>query len=237
MNWKNKVLFYFFLVFAFTTVAQTKTLPDKNVSVFISDSIIDASLKSNDFVYVVPRQLSTPASWREKWNSFVQSVFKKISELQNSDNFKIVATVALFVTLIYFISTSGFTQKRNTETNTAETEWDLLYQQARKDDAFLQNLAMFESKESWAEAVRWMFIKYLSQLEKQQMIVWQSGKTNLDYCKELSHPQIKQVYTALMEGYNDAWFGHHLTDNSAYLKYKDLAMTAITALNEKVKES
>lgn len=237
MNGKNSGLFLLFMVFANLAIGQIKNHPQKNLGIIISDSIINASLKSRDFIYVVPRQLSTPASWREKWNSFVQSVLKKIFELQKNDNFKIVAIVALFVTLIYFISTSGFTQKRNTATNTAETEWDLLYQQAQKDDAFLQNLALFESKNSWAEAVRWMFIKYLSQLEKQQMIVWQSGKTNLDYSKELSHAQIRQVYTALMEGYNDAWFGHHLTDYNAYFKYKELAMNAISALNEKLKES
>lgn len=233
MNWMNNVLFLLVMVFFNVVTAQTPALTQKKAGVLINDSIINASLKSNDFTYIVPRQLSAPSSWREKWNSFVQSIIKKFIELQKNDNFKIVAIVALFVTLFYFLSTSGFMQKRNPATSTTDTEWDMLYQQAQKDDTFLENLALFESKESWAEAVRWMFIKYLSQLEKHQMIVWQSGKTNLDYSKELSNIQIKQVYNTLMKGYNDAWFGHHLTDHISYLKYKELAMPAISTLSEK----
>ena len=51
--------------------------------------------------------------------------------------------MALFVTLFYFLSTSGFMQKRNPATSTTDTEWDMLYQQAQKDDTFLENLALF----------------------------------------------------------------------------------------------
>ena len=121
--------------------------------------------------------------------------------------------MALFVTFVLFFIYFGFHAKAQSGNKHYRYRMGYVVPTGPKDDTFLENLALFESKESWAEAVRWMFIKYLSQLEKHQMIVWQSGKTNLDYSKELSNIQIKQVYNTLMKGYNDAWFGHHLTDH------------------------
>lgn len=222
------VIFIFFSQFAF---AQTHTMVNQEGKVLISDSIISHLKRDKEFDYVLPQSISAPTSWSQKWNAFKQSLRKKLMELRKSENFNIVLVGITFVFLVYFFANLGLVTKNKKQNQTGNSDWDQLYNKAKKDDAFWETLQTLEEKKLWEEAVRWMFIKYLTQLEKKGHIVWQSGKTNKDYSSELSDLDIRATYNVLMDGYNDAWFGHHLVDETSYREYRDKAMLVIEPQN------
>lgn len=231
MNRNNILTFVILFILSPFAFAQTHSIDYLESNFEISDSIIRDMKRDKEFAYVLPQSISAPASWSQKWNAFKQSLRKKLMSLRKSENFNIILIGITFVFLVYFFTNLGMVRRNSKQNQTGDSEWDQLYNKAKTDDAFLETLVAFEEKKSWEEAVRWMFIKYLTQLEKKGHIVWQSGKTNKDYSTELNDMEIRSTFNVLMDGYNDAWFGHHLVDETTYREYRLKAMNAIELQN------
>lgn len=87
-----------------------------------------------------------------------------------------------------------------------------------------------EDQKAYREAVRWMFLRYLAVLESKGYIIWQAGKTNMDYYREIKNTELEADYFAFMKAYNVSWFGYHEMNQEEYGNNKNLIMSAIQAM-------
>ncbi|MBK8112944.1 MAG: hypothetical protein IPK46_22900 [Saprospiraceae bacterium] len=87
-----------------------------------------------------------------------------------------------------------------------------------------------EEKLAYREAIRWMFLRYLAVLESKGYIQWQSGKTNMDYYREIKNSGLETDYFAFMKAYNVSWFGYHDLNQEEYAINKNLIMNAVQAM-------
>lgn len=211
-------------------LAQNMAFTPSNENAIVSDSILKIYSSDPDFQYVVPQQFSPNKSWLEKLRSWKNELIRKFQQMQDSRTFNIVLIVLGFVTLAYFFTNLGFRKKRNTNQGTDYSEWESLYQKVTVEDTFLQELRIMEERQAFREAIRWLFLRYLAVLASKGYIIWQAGKTNMDYYREIKNTGLETDYFAFMKAYNVSWFGYHELNQEEYGNNKNLIMSAIQAM-------
>ncbi|MBK7789530.1 MAG: hypothetical protein IPN73_13730 [Saprospiraceae bacterium] len=227
-NFKITVLLSLFCWLS--VVAQKEAFLPSEENGVVSDSILKIYSADPEFQYVIPRQFSPNKSWMEKLRSWKNELIRKFQQMQNSRTFNIVLIVLGFVTLAYFFTNLGFRKKKKNALGDEYNEWENLYQKVTVEDTFLQELRLMEEKLAYREAIRWMFLRYLAVLESKGYIQWQSGKTNMDYYREIKNSGLETDYFAFMKAYNVSWFGYHELNQEEYAINKNLIMNAVQAM-------
>lgn len=69
-------------------------------------------------------------------------------------------------------------------------------------------LSMFRANHAWREAVRVMFLLYLRELQTKGEITIRPFKTNLEYYREISDAQDKQMFRKRKRLFDVVWYGH-----------------------------
>jgi len=76
-------------------------------------------------------------------------------------------------------------------------------------------------KQNYRLTVRWCFLKSLQWLNKQNKIVWQPAKTNVDYQQELKDKTLKADFTSLSYVFEYVWYGETDCNERLCLDYKN----------------
>lgn len=232
-------IFNLFLVWAFFCASGVNVVAQGTNSSLsgsvLSDSIISVFRTDPDFQYVVPKQYSAKKSWIEKLRSWKNELIRKFQQMQSSRTFQIILMVLGFIALAYFFSNLGFRRRRNQINEENINELDKLYKKVLVEDTFLMELNKMEATGTYREAIRWIFLRYLAVLEKNDHIQWQSGKTNLDYYREINDPGLKTEFMEIMKTYNLSWFGYHELEQEDYAQYKNLVLKVMGIIRPKIK--
>ena len=69
-------------------------------------------------------------------------------------------------------------------------------------------LKMFRTNHAWREAVRVMFLLYLRELQNKGEITIKPFKTNLEYYREISDAQDKEMFRKRKRLFDVVWYGH-----------------------------
>jgi hypothetical protein len=226
----SKIAVIFSLFFGLSVTAQKDLSLATKAKVVISDSLLQKYSTNPDFQYIVPKQFSANKSWWEKLRSWKNELIRKFRQMQDSRTFNIVIMVLGFVTLAYFFTNLGFKKKKNKLLENDLTEWEHLYQKVTVEDTFQQELLLMEEKQAYREAIRWIFLRYLSVLENNGYINWQPGKTNMDYFREIKNTELESDFYAFMKIYNLSWFGYHELNQEGYSIHKNRIMMVLHAI-------
>ena len=76
-------------------------------------------------------------------------------------------------------------------------------------------------KQNYRLTVRWCFLKSLQWLNKQNKIVWQPAKTNVDYQQELKDKMLKADFTSLSYVFEYVWYGETDCNEKLCTDYKN----------------
>jgi hypothetical protein len=77
------------------------------------------------------------------------------------------------------------------------------------------------SKENYRQAVRYHFLYILQQLSRNDLVTYDSGKTDEDYLNEIKDPALKSRFKRVNRIYDFVWYGHFETTAEDYQKIKD----------------
>lgn len=122
----------------------------------------------------------------------------------NNLNYVIVALAAIIVVLVLRkLSLSGVIYRKD---KTAVSFTGDNNQEELNIDPDLMISEAIRNKE-YRTAVRYYYIRSLRQLAGKEMIEWQASKTNRQYIKELSEPEIKKPFEKLTLLFEKAWYG------------------------------
>ncbi|MDY8137408.1 DUF4129 domain-containing protein [Aquimarina sp. 2201CG5-10] len=67
-------------------------------------------------------------------------------------------------------------------------------------------------------AIRYYYLFVLKKLSTQELITWESQKTNTDYLKELSDDSLKNQFKVITRLYDFIWYGSFDVDEKSYRK-------------------
>ncbi|SMO85980.1 protein of unknown function [Saccharicrinis carchari] len=81
-------------------------------------------------------------------------------------------------------------------------------------------LAMAIKNKDFRQAVRFMYLLSLRQLDTLGLIQWQPWKTNKEYCHELTSPGHKQSFTYLQLSYEYIWYGQFTVEEEQFNKVR-----------------
>ncbi|MBQ4822404.1 DUF4129 domain-containing protein [Aquimarina sp. MMG016] len=65
-------------------------------------------------------------------------------------------------------------------------------------------------------AIRYYYLFVLKKLSDQEIIAWESQKTNMDYIKELSDDSLKNQFKVITRLYDFIWYGSFEVDENSY---------------------
>ncbi|KAA1244273.1 DUF4129 domain-containing protein [Aquimarina sp. RZ0] len=65
-------------------------------------------------------------------------------------------------------------------------------------------------------AIRYYYLSVLKKMSDQELIVWESQKTNTDYTKELTDSAIKQQFQNITRLYDFIWYGSFEVDEKSF---------------------
>jgi hypothetical protein len=77
------------------------------------------------------------------------------------------------------------------------------------------------SKENYRQAVRYHFLYILQQLSRNDLVTYDSGKTDEDYLNEIKDPALKSRFKRVNRIYDFVWYGHFETTAEDYQKIKN----------------
>lgn len=85
----------------------------------------------------------------------------------------------------------------------------------------IQNLIKnAEAKENYRLAVRYNFLHILQQLSNQELVIYDSAKTDEDYLEEIKDPALKSHFKRVNRIYDFVWYGNFETTAEDYQKIK-----------------
>lgn len=77
------------------------------------------------------------------------------------------------------------------------------------------------SKENYRLAVRYHFLYVLQQLSRQELVIYDSAKTDEEYVQEIEDPALKVQFKRVNRIYDFVWYGNFETTAENYLKIKN----------------
>lgn len=77
------------------------------------------------------------------------------------------------------------------------------------------------SKENYRLAVRYHFLYVLQQLSRQELVIYDSAKTDEEYVQEIDDPALKARFKRVNRIYDFVWYGNFETTAENYLKIKN----------------
>jgi len=86
---------------------------------------------------------------------------------------------------------------------------------------------------NFREAIRFYYIKLLKELDINNLIKWQAGKTNRDYKKELRNNPIIESFISLSGIYEYSWYGHFEVDESNFQSWQSNFISVFKIMNKK----
>lgn len=75
-------------------------------------------------------------------------------------------------------------------------------------------------KENYRLAVRYHFLYVLQQLSRQELVIYDSAKTDEEYVQEIEEPALKTQFKRINRIYDFVWYGNFETTAENYLKIK-----------------
>lgn len=81
-------------------------------------------------------------------------------------------------------------------------------------------------------AIRYQFLKVLKKLSEKNLIEWHFEKTNSDYHKEITEPDLKARFKEVAYIYDYIWYGEQEVDNTMYDSANNLFGVLSNRLNE-----
>lgn len=76
------------------------------------------------------------------------------------------------------------------------------------------------AKENYRLAVRYHFLYVLQQLSRQELVIYDSAKTDEEYVEEIEDPALKTQFKRVNRIYDFVWYGNFETTAEDYLKIK-----------------
>ncbi len=106
-----------------------------------------------------------------------------------------------------------------------------------EEDIYQQDLderlsTAIQSK-NYREAIRFYYIKLLKELDINNLIKWEAGKTNRDYQKELSKNPIFENFINLSGIYEYSWYGHFEVDEFKFQNWQSSFLNTFKNMGKK----
>ncbi|MEZ4911836.1 MAG: DUF4129 domain-containing protein [Saprospiraceae bacterium] len=144
-----------------------------------------------------------------------------------SPSFVLSSSLMQTIVLILFIFALGFTIFLYFQ---GQGNWRIFQKEKlvsteqfiESEEAFMSNhdvrIKDAEKNQDYTSATRYRFLKYLSTLDKKNIIRFHKEKTNHEYVKEINSITAKKKFQQLVYIYDNVWYGKHSLDGDMYQK-------------------
>ncbi len=221
---------YFLLILLFCCSASVFSV-EKKVVVYDTSTVLVIKKASaekekeifadKDFIY--KKDVKESKSW---WDTFLEWLSKLLGKPISKNPtlsyniLKYTFITAFILGLIYILWKSKFIGllKRDAKKLDGTSFTDLPENiEGLNIDALIEEAIQ---KQNYRLAVRWCFLKSLQWLNKQNKIVWQPAKTNVDYQQELKDKTLKAEFTSLSYVFEYVWYGETDCNEKLCTDYK-----------------
>jgi hypothetical protein len=189
---------------------------------FSADSI-NTYKKAKEFNYN-GTVIEAPSAWDRFWAYFWNKLFGKLSNSPLAGAFIKYTLLALAVALLVYVSFKlvgmdavklwmGQANKTLHYTESLENIHEINFDAEIEKAIALHNYRL---------AVRLLYLKCLKQLSDNELIRWQTDKTNSAYIYELNDPSLRQAFTLLTRQFEYVWYGGFSIDSNAFKNINQL---------------
>ena len=189
---------------------------------FNADSI-NAYKKAREFNYN-GFGVEAPSAWDRFWAYFWNTLFGKLDSSPLAGSLIKYTFLALAVGLLVYVSFRlvgmdavklwmGEANKTLHYTESLENIHEINFD-AEIEKAIAQH--------NYRLAVRLLYLKCLKQLSDDELIRWQTDKTNSAYIYELNDPSLRQAFTLLTRQFEYVWYGGFTIDSHAFKNINQL---------------
>jgi hypothetical protein len=92
-------------------------------------------------------------------------------------------------------------------------------------------ISLLVEKGQFREAVRLLFLKLMTSLQKRELIQYSKDKTNRDYMRELTNEDFRSCFRSLSLVYNYVWYGNTPIKKEQYLNFEKNFQTFYDLIN------
>lgn len=90
-----------------------------------------------------------------------------------------------------------------------------------KVESFIELIKKYENEANFQQSVRLYYLWILKIFSEENHIKWHIEKTNSDYIREITNPQLKSDFQQLSYLYNYVWYGKFTVDKAQYIQIKN----------------
>ena len=87
-------------------------------------------------------------------------------------------------------------------------------------------------QEDYPLAIRLYYLAVIKELSLKHLIKWKRDKTNSDYLKEVSHPQLKSSFSAATRVFEQIWYGKASIDAETFAELRPAFQQFIQKINQ-----
>lgn len=203
-----------------------------DITVRSYDTTVLSSLKSQKaFRYEVPARGAEP--WYARlWRSFWEWINEHTGMSLLLQVMFYSALLLIFVLLIMSmlgIPVRYVFYKNPQKMNIPYEEQEINMHQV----SFQQLVENALAEKDFKKAVRYTYLQVLKELNNHQIITWEKDKTNLQYMRDITDKQLKNLFKEISHTYEYVWYGNFDYNEEKYLYFKNNAEELLTKLNER----
>lgn len=196
-----------------TTQVEERHFNETEIEAHKADSDFDYGLRAQE-------ELSLWDRFKIWLGKILQKLFYFGTETPIGKIIVYLLVAAVFIYAVYKLSTirssSLFYGKKG-----EGLDYDLYHENIHQMD-FEKLIDEAVSNKNYRLAIRLIYLFALKKLADQQSIDWQPGKTNFDYVRELSEPQLKEGFHNLSYYFDYSWYGDFEVNQPLYTKVEDI---------------
>ena len=215
--------------FSYQTIAQSKQTQNDEIIVYpVPENKIENFRNDNDFKYI---EKESPVNfWAIIWyyfQKFLAYIFSNEGAVPYVRFAVLTILIILIVIRLFRADFSGIFG-RNKKSSVALSYLD----EDIRGINFDKEIDKAISRQDYRLAIRYLYLKLLSNLDSKGFIDWLPGKTNRKYLQELKNLALRNQFEMLSRIYEYSWYGNFEPDENQFRNFSLEFTQTIANLNK-----
>lgn len=218
-----KVLFFLIPTIGWSADSTYQAVDSTQIEVRNFDqSAIDEHKTDSDFDY--GQRAEEELSLWQRFQIWLKRMLNKLFYFGTETPIgKIIIYLLVAIALVYAIYKLSTIRSNKLfySNNGEELDYELYHENIHEMD-FERLIEEAVSNQNYRLAIRLIYLFALKKLADQHLIDWQPGKTNFDYVREVTQPQLKEGFHDLSYYFDYSWYGDFEVSKSLYIKVEQI---------------